>query len=154
MNIRDDGWSDFELQCLYDVINDDDWFEQVEHLIGRRSETAIRVRMSKLRREAEIEPAHRGGRNVHELVERRQLAEAASAKLGAALRALKEDSRPSLILRRREEKRALHKLEAELRPAIEPGAELQLAFLDGPLFDWRPRGTVGGDGCGTGRLAA
>jgi hypothetical protein len=53
-------WSDFELQCLYDVVNDADWYDTAERLIRGRSPNAIRAKMSALRREAGIVPKHGG----------------------------------------------------------------------------------------------
>jgi hypothetical protein len=50
-------WTDFELQCLYDVINDIDWFPAARHLIRNRTEGAIRTKMAALREEAGIIPA-------------------------------------------------------------------------------------------------
>jgi hypothetical protein len=48
-------WTDFELQCLYDVVNDINWFENAARVINR-SPIAIRAKMSTLRREAGIIP--------------------------------------------------------------------------------------------------
>ncbi len=52
--IRNDAWTDVELQELYEVVNDPDWFTQVGHL--PRTEAAIRAKMCALRREAGIIP--------------------------------------------------------------------------------------------------
>jgi hypothetical protein len=57
--IRHDAWADQELQELYLVINDADWFGRVAPFIDR-SENAIRAKMSALRREAGIVPKHPG----------------------------------------------------------------------------------------------
>lgn len=57
---RYDGWSDYELQCLYDAVNDIDWFPRVAPLLRQRSENAIRTKMSLLRREAGIAPRQSG----------------------------------------------------------------------------------------------
>lgn len=50
-------WSDFELQCLYDVIYDIDWFYPARHLIRDRTPGAIRTKMAALREEAGITPS-------------------------------------------------------------------------------------------------
>jgi hypothetical protein len=54
MTARGEPWTAFELQCLYDVINDADWFSHASRLITGRSNGAIRTKMSLLRFEAGI----------------------------------------------------------------------------------------------------
>jgi hypothetical protein len=51
--IRNDAWTDMELQELYEVVNDSDWFAKVALRI-HRTEKAIRAKMCALRREAGI----------------------------------------------------------------------------------------------------
>ena len=58
---RHDAWTDEELQLLYDVVNLIDWFDDIAAKIDR-TESAIRTKMSALRREAEIMPKMRGPR--------------------------------------------------------------------------------------------
>jgi hypothetical protein len=56
---RHDAWTDYELQLLYQTVNDLNWFDQVAPFIDR-SEAAIRTKMSGLRREAGIFPMRAG----------------------------------------------------------------------------------------------
>lgn len=49
-------WSDMELQELYEVVNDADWFQHVRPFLPNRSDAAIRRRMCQLREEAGIVP--------------------------------------------------------------------------------------------------
>jgi hypothetical protein len=56
---RADAWTDYELQLLYQTVNDLNWFAQVAPFIDR-SEAAIRVKMTAIRREAGIVPMRSG----------------------------------------------------------------------------------------------
>lgn len=134
-SVRSDGWTDFELSLLYDVVNDEHWFQQVEPHIGR-SENAIRKRMSMLRAEAGIAPRHRGPRAAWEQVDHRRKARDASRKLTLALLALDEAAAPALSEHERHEADTLRTVQEELAGGR---VEVQLAFLDGPLFDWGER---------------
>lgn len=115
-NPRADAWTDLELQYLYDVVNDPAWFGKVAPYIDR-SENAIRARMSALRAEAGIIPGVRGPRSSSRAKVDSDQAEQGSSALLTALVAMVP--RPAIPLPR------------------EPGAEVQLAMFDGPLFDWR-----------------
>ena len=53
-------WADYELQCLYDLVNEVNWLGYAERLIRGRSTNAIRAKMSALRRDAGIIPTHVG----------------------------------------------------------------------------------------------
>ena len=48
-------WSDFELQCLYDLANEEDWLETAKRLLPMRTQGQIEWRMAMLRQEAEID---------------------------------------------------------------------------------------------------
>jgi hypothetical protein len=109
-----DPWTDFELQCLYDVINDLDWFQHASRLITRRSPGAIRTKMNLLREEAGIvvATAQKGPRARSRRVAEKLTAEQASSRLLQRL------------------------IEVHAPPSPpEPRPEVQLAFLVGPLFD-------------------
>lgn len=60
--MRGEFWTDLELQELYEVVNDVDWFEQVRPFLPNRSDAAIRRRMCQLREEAGIVPQRSGPR--------------------------------------------------------------------------------------------
>jgi hypothetical protein len=81
---RHDAWSDYELSLLYGAVNDIDWFSQVAPFIDR-SETAIRTRMSALRREAGIVPLMHGPRAQSTTAMTRNDAAAGSARLRRAI---------------------------------------------------------------------
>lgn len=115
-SIRADAWTDFELQVLYDVVNDVNWFEKARALIDR-SDNAVRVKMSALRAEAGIIPGIRGPRAMSRPRVVRDDAAAGSRALLLAI--------------------AAAQIPPARRPASEPPAEVQLAMFDGPLFDWQ-----------------
>lgn len=60
MTRHHEPWTDLELQELYEVVNDLDWFETCRPFLPARSDAAIRRRMCQLREEAGIIP-HRPG---------------------------------------------------------------------------------------------
>jgi hypothetical protein len=74
-------WEDFELQCLYDMVNDADWFDHAERLIRGRSPNAIRAKMSALRKEAGIVPKHLGAKAKSRRMTEYERAEEGSRKL-------------------------------------------------------------------------
>lgn len=129
---RSDAWTDFELSLLYGVVNDENWFDQVEPHIAR-SPMAIRAKMSALRREAEIAPKNRGPKAVSQQSADRTAAAAGSQKLALALLAMDEAAAPALSEHDRSEADTLREVQAELADR----EQVQLTFLDGPLFDWR-----------------
>lgn len=51
------AWTDFELDVLYLHINDVEWFDAASHLLGSRTNGAIRTKMAALREEAGIAPS-------------------------------------------------------------------------------------------------
>lgn len=53
--IRQDAWTELELQELYERVNEAGWFDKVAPFVCR-SEAAIRAKMCALRREAGIIP--------------------------------------------------------------------------------------------------
>jgi hypothetical protein len=116
MTARGEPWSDFEIQCLYDVINDADWFRHASQLITRRSAGAIRTKMSLLREEAGIVVGSAGAANRSRPV---PASNRASAQLGS-----------SRLLQRLLEVHAPP-------PAPRPTGpiEFQLPLFLGPLFD-------------------
>lgn len=83
---RRDAWTDMELQELYEVVNDADWYGKVAPFLDR-SEAAIRAKMSALRREAGIVPRP-GPRARSHSVTVRESAAAGSVKLRDAMLAL------------------------------------------------------------------
>jgi hypothetical protein len=72
-------WSDFELQCLYDVVNDANWFDAAE-LIIPRTPNAVRQKMSALRKDAGIIPKHIGPK-----AKPRKLCEYERAQVGSTM---------------------------------------------------------------------
>ena len=82
---RHDGWSDFELQILYDLVNDAEWFDEAREYLPRRTDAAIRHRMSQLRNEAKIVPTRRGPTATFEYRRTCDSAKAGSDKYLAAL---------------------------------------------------------------------
>ncbi len=84
---RKDAWGEGELQVLYDLVNDLEWFDfAIEQLPGR-SENAIRTKMSLLRREAGIIPYHRGAKAKSRLAVTADSAKAGSDRLRRAIEA-------------------------------------------------------------------
>jgi hypothetical protein len=116
---RADAWTDFELQCLYDVVNDVDWFSRVSKLIDR-SDNAIRAKMSALRAETGIEPGRAGPRARSRSRTAHDDARKGSDALLAAMIAVAP------------------RAPAPVQPEL-PHEEVQLAMFDGPLFDWGPQ---------------
>lgn len=116
-SLRHDAWTDFELQCLYDAVNDIDWFDRVACNV-RRSEAAIRTKMSLLRMEAGIVPSHVGPRASSRTAVNRAQATRGSDALARAIIAVRAPVRA---------------------PPPRPREECQLAFLEGPLFDFANR---------------
>jgi hypothetical protein len=53
-------WSEYELQCLYELVNEVDWINTAKILLPGRTRTAINVKMSALRKEAGIVPMRVG----------------------------------------------------------------------------------------------
>lgn len=78
-------WSDMELQELYEVVNDLDWFEHVRPFLPDRSDGAIRVRMCLLREEARIVPNRIGPRSISQAATDREKARRASDLLRHAI---------------------------------------------------------------------
>lgn len=85
--MRHDAWTDFELQVLYDHVNDLEWFESAAALLPRRTPNAIRTKMSLLRMEAGIIP-RAGPRARSRAAVRREDAETGSARLLSATLAM------------------------------------------------------------------
>lgn len=83
-------WTDFELQCLYDVVNDINWYEQVRDLLPARSEAAARAKMCALRREAGIMPRHNGPKATSYRQSHREALAIASKRLADRCNALRE----------------------------------------------------------------
>lgn len=81
-----DPWTDFETQCLYDVVNDIYWFDQARQHITERSPGAIRTKMARLREEAGITPTR--GLNAIELRQLKSVT--ASRRLADAINELRE----------------------------------------------------------------
>ena len=148
---RADAWSEDELAVLYDFVNDEDWLDEACALLPRRNPGAIKVKMCKLRREAEIVPRHYTGnsRAMSARNANRAAAAEGSRKLALALLALDVDSSPARLVEDestapalsehdRREADTLRVVEAEhLQFPVEPGHEIQLEFFVGPLFEWR-----------------
>jgi hypothetical protein len=78
-------WSDMELQELYEVVNDLDWFETVRPFLPARSDAAIRTRMCQLRIEAGIVPQRNGPRSFSRAIGERDKARYASERLRSAI---------------------------------------------------------------------
>jgi hypothetical protein len=114
MTARGPAWTDFELQCLYDVISDADWFGHASRLITRRSAGAIRTKMSFLRYEAGIVIGTAGAANR-------------ARPLPASNRSSAEFASARLLQR-------LIEVHAPPPPPAERD-EVQFAFFIGPLFD-------------------
>lgn len=119
-SIRADSWTEFELQCLYDVVNDVNWFKHASALIDR-SDNAIRVKMSALRAEAGIVPKHGGARAKSRSAVTREDAARGSDALAGAIRLATSRQQPRKPV-----------------PAQDQH-EVQLVMFEGPLFDWAPR---------------
>lgn len=134
-SVRADSWTDEELTLLYEFVNDEDWLDEACELLPNRTRNAIQQRMGALRREAEIVPRKRGPRAWSEKMDRRKKAAEGSRKLALALLALDEAAAPALSEHERREADTLREIREELDQ--EPREQVQLAFLDGPLFDWR-----------------
>jgi hypothetical protein len=83
--VNGEFWADYELQELYEVVNDIDWFERVRTRLPRRSEAAIRRRMCQLREEARIVPHNTRCRSKSSSFMLRRQAEQGSAKLKTAM---------------------------------------------------------------------
>jgi hypothetical protein len=79
--MRGEAWTDYELQALYDVVNDVDWFEKARNRISFRTDAAIRTRMCQLREEAGIVPHNTRSRASSWRVTESQLAQRASDRL-------------------------------------------------------------------------
>jgi hypothetical protein len=79
-------WTDFELQVLYDHINDIEWFPPVRRLIRDRSDGAIRTKMDGLREFARIRPS----RSLSASDKAVMLSETGSDRLAMAINALRE----------------------------------------------------------------
>ena len=85
--IRKDAWDSGELQILYDLVNELEWFEQAQRLLSNRTENAIRTKMSHLRAEAGIVPGVIGPRAMSTYHAHRASVSAASMRLRDALKA-------------------------------------------------------------------
>jgi len=83
--MRGEPWSDMELQELYEVVNDLDWFETVRPFLPDRTDAAIRRRMCQLRIEAGIVPQRNGPRSFSRAISERQKAHYASDRLRRAI---------------------------------------------------------------------
>lgn len=83
--MRGEPWGDMELQELYEVVNDLDWFEAVRPFLPNRTDAAIRRRMSQLRIEAGIVPQRKGPRAKSAPVTEREKARYASDRLRRAI---------------------------------------------------------------------
>jgi hypothetical protein len=134
-SVRADAWTDDELTLLYEFVNDEDWLDEACELLPNRTRNAIQQRMSGLRREAEIVPRKRGPRAWSEKMDRRKKAAEGSRKLALALLALDEAGAAALSEHERGEADTLRHVKDELEGAHRE--QVQLTFLDGPLFDWR-----------------
>jgi hypothetical protein len=84
---RHDAWTEFELQCLYDVVNDLHWYDEAAPKIFR-SENAIRIKMSAIRREFGIIPCPFGAKSKSTASIEIERAAAGSEKLRRAIREL------------------------------------------------------------------
>lgn len=82
---RNEPWTDMELQELYEVVNDLDWFETVRPFLPNRSDGAIRRRMCQLRIEAGIVPMRNGPRSFSRAMTEREKARYASERLRRAI---------------------------------------------------------------------
>lgn len=131
---RSDAWQPWEWDVLKDFVNDEDWIDEAMQLLPARSRNAIQVKMCALREEAGIVPKRRGGKALSERNSNRVRATAASRKLELALLALDEAAAPAISEHERGEADTLSRVHDEL---VEARVEVQLTFLDGPLFDWR-----------------
>ncbi len=87
MKARHDAWTDFELQVLYDLVNEPVWLATAKGLIPHRSENALSQRMSRLRREAGIIVGGPGPRAMHESRLARDAGQRSSQLLVSAIEA-------------------------------------------------------------------
>ena len=92
MSARRDEWTEYELQLLYEVVNDIEWFPKVAGVIDR-SPAAIRTKMSNLRCEAGIIPKQIGPRSKSRSAAQRDDVAVASARLRDAMVRLKTAER-------------------------------------------------------------
>lgn len=83
--IRKDAWNERELQVIYDLVNELEWFDRARLLLPNRSENAIRTKMSHLRAEAGIVPGVIGPRAMANSRAQRAAVSAASERLRQAL---------------------------------------------------------------------
>ena len=85
-NIRHDHWNERELGVIYDLVNDVDWFPVARALLPRRSDNAIRTKMSALRLETGIVPGCIGPRAMSSTKAHRHQTAQASERLRQAIR--------------------------------------------------------------------
>lgn len=78
-------WSDMELQELYEVVNDLDWFETCRPFLPHRSDGAIRTKMCQLRDEAGIVPHRIGPKSVSQAATEREKAKQGCNRLRDAI---------------------------------------------------------------------
>jgi hypothetical protein len=142
---RHDAWKSWELQVLYDLVNEKDWLDEARDLLRARSRNAIETKMCLLRQEAGIVPKSCGPKAAGARLAAGKRAAEGSRKLAAALLALDESAPPPELVQ--DEEAAAVLSEHERREAdtltrvhdelLEGRIELQLEFFDGPLFEWR-----------------
>lgn len=83
--IRKDAWDSGELQILYDLVNELEWFPRARLALANRTENAIRTKMSNLRAEAGIVPGIIGPRAMFSAKAHRAAVSAASTRLREAM---------------------------------------------------------------------
>lgn len=86
--VRHDAWTSGELQVIYDLVNELDWFGRARLLLPRRTDNAIRTKMSLLRMETGIIPGLIGQRAKSTASVEIERATIGSAKLLRAIREL------------------------------------------------------------------
>jgi hypothetical protein len=78
-------WADLELQELYEVINDTDWFDTCRPFLPHRSDAAIHTKMCQLRREAGIVPNRIGPKSISQAATEREKARQGCNRLRDAI---------------------------------------------------------------------